>query len=309
MRCAIAALALAGLPSCIYDHPDPNCGKEGGVRVVYDWSMDATASPEGMSVLFYPVGEGFYWRYELGADGGSVELANGTYHVVTFNNDTGALLFENQDDFTKALVTTRPARLTDGFAQGYALSQPPRRAQEEAQPVVAQPDVAWGAAKARFAMTDTTRQLTLSPKPLVARYHVIIDGVANIESASQVAMSISGLAAGRMLRDADMIPVDVTVPGSMRRSGEKALSGWMLGFGRINDDHGRCLLSVYALLRDGSRKVYEYDVTSIVASAPNQSDVEIRLQGLEFPYIETSGGTGMEVGVDDWDVVEIELST
>lgn len=82
----------------------------------------------------------------------------------------------------------------------------------------------------------------------------------------------------------------------------------MLGFGRIND-RGRCLLSIYAVLRDGTRRVYERDVTETVRNAPDQTDVEIRISGIEFPEIETSEGTGMEVGVDDWEVVEIELST
>lgn len=309
--CRLAAVAAGlSLCACIFEYPDPNCGiaDDGQLNVTFDWSADPTARPEGMSVLFYPVDGGSYWRYETGPQGDAVALAQGDYGVVCFNNDTGSVLFENQDDYATALITTRPARLTDGLSADYPYSQPPRREAEQEQPVVSQPDAVWGASDGGFVRTSGQQSITLSPRPLVARYRVTVEEVVNIESAAQVSMAISGLTAGRILSDGAMIPVEVTVPGRMRRTAESELGGWLLGFGRI-DDRGECLLTIYALLRDGRRMLYEYDVTQTVASAPNPIDVEIRLRGLEFPHIETSGGTGVQVGVDDWEVVEIELST
>ncbi len=309
--CRLAAVAAGLLAcACIYDHPDPNCvvATGGGLRVEFDWSADPTAKPEGMSVLFYPEDGGSYSRFEIAPGGGGARLAAGRYHIVTYNNDTGSILFENQDDYRKALVTTRPARLTDGLSMDYPYSQPPRSREEESQPIVSQPDVIWGGADPLFERVGGNQTLTLEPRPLVARYSVVVEDVVNIESASQVSMALSGLTAGRVLCDGEMIPVDVTVPGSMRRTALDELGGWMLGFDRIND-RGRCLLSIYAVLRDGTRRVYERDVTETVRNAPDQTDVEIRISGIEFPEIETSEGTGMEVGVDDWEVVEIELST
>lgn len=304
---AIAAGLACG--ACIYDYPDKDCVEPGsGLRVMFDWSADPTAAPEGMSTLFYPVGGGDYWQYELPLEGGVAGVPDGEYNIVCFNNDTSSILFENQDDYDKALVTTRAARLTDGFSTDYPYSQPPRRGAEASQPVVAAPDVVWGGSRGRFRIDGNDTLLVLHPAPLVARYTVTVTHVVNIESASQVSMALSGLSAGRMLSTSDMIPVDVTVPASMRRTGVDTLGGWMLAFGR-DDDAPRCLLSIYVMFRDGTRKVYEYDVTGIVDNAPDPLDVHIPIEGLEFPEVDTSSGTGMEVGVDDWDVVEIELST
>ena len=307
VRTAPAAVCLL-LCGCIFEYPDPSCFEDKTVNVRFDWSADTTATPEGMSVLFYPTDGGSYWRFELRKEGGSVRIPDGEYRVLTFNNDTGTILFENQDNYGSALITTRPARLTDGISKTYTGSQPPRRAEEEDQPVITQPDVVWSASAGSFHTADKPTEIILAPAPMVARYRVIADSVTNIESASAVAMAISSLSAGRVLSDGGMIPVDVTVPSAMRRTRMSTLEGGLLGFGRI-EDRGQCLLSIYIILRDGSRKLYEYDVTSTISDAPDPLDVEIHVSGLHLPETETSGGTGMDVGVDDWDVVEIELST
>lgn len=298
---------------CIYEHPDPDCvspGTGGSLRVTFDWRSDPTARPEGMSVLFYPDGGGDYWQYEFALSGGSAHLPPGDYRVVCFNNDTGSILFENQEDYDKALITTRAARLTDGLGTDYAYSQPPRSREEEDQPVVSPPDVIWGCPGGEFTRRpDGEDLLTLAPVPLVARYTVRVVGTVNPGSVAQGAMAISGLAAGRLLSTTRKIPVEVTVPGALHTTPKGEMDGWLLGFGRVAD-RGRCLLSLYLVLRDGSRKVYEYDVTSIVESAPDPLDVEIIVTGPELPEIETGGsGSGLDVGVDDWDVVDIELST
>lgn len=308
VRRGIIFMLLPAMSGCIYEYPDPNCFANKDVRVVYDWSLDPTSTPEGMSVLFYPVDGDNYWRYELGRDGGNVSLKKGTYNIVSFNNDTGSILFENQDSYHSALITTRPARLTDGLSISFSGPQPPRDLKEESQPVVAQPDVVWGVSESMFVSEDSGNPLVLTPSPMVSRYRVVIDEVENIESSSQVSMALSGLSAGRVLSNGKLIDVAVTVPSSLRRTAENTLGGWLIGFGR-NNDAGLCMLSVYALLRDGSRKVYRFDVSSIVAEAPDPHDVEIRIKGLSFPKVDISEGAGMEIGVDDWDEVEINIST
>lgn len=151
--------------------------------------------------------------------------------------------------------------------------------------------------------------IVLHPSPMVCRYQVLVNNVDNIESASQVAMAISGLAAGRFLASAASVDVAVTVPSAMRRSAERQLRGKMLSFGRVTEDVPRCMLSIFAVLRNGERKVFEYDVSDIVDKAPNPMDVRIEIDGLSLPEIEGGSGAGMDVDVDRWDVVNIELTT
>lgn len=236
-------------------------------------------------------------------------MAPGLYHVLCVNNDTRNILFENQDSYSTLLITTREARLTDGLSLHYEGPQPPRAPQEAAQPVVASPDVVWANGIENINVTSAMDSIVLHPSPMVCRYQVLVNNVDNIESASQVAMAISGLAAGRFLASAASVDVAVTVPSTMRRSAERQLRGTMLSFGRMSEDVPRCMLSIFAVLRNGERKVFEYDVSDIVDKAPNPMDVTIEIDGLSLPEIEGGSGAGMDVDVDRWDVVNIELTT
>ena len=309
---ALAAMAAGVMaPSCIYDYPDPDCIDDvttGSVSVTIDWAQAPDADPEGMTTLFYPVSGGDYYQYEFAPAGGKARLADGFYDVACVNNDTGATLFEGQDSYASLLVSTRTARLTDGLSLDYPYSQPPRAAGEGTQPVVNAPDPLWGIGTEGLAVTGGTGEVTLRPVPLTCRYRVELYDVVNIESASQVSMAISGLAAGRYVSTAEPIAVSVAVPGSLRRTDVAILSGQMLNFGRHRDPVS-CLLSVYVLLKDGERLLFRYDVTDLVDSAPDPHDVTVRLKGPELPAVQSAPGAGLDVGVDDWDIIEIELST
>lgn len=292
---------------CIFEYLGP-CPEDDAMYVEYDWQADPTARPEGMSVLFYPSASGPFWRFETPRQGGSVDLDPGLWNAICYNNDTSVILFENQDDFDTAFVTTRTANLTDGLSVSFSSPQPPRRAGEEKQPVIAAPDPIWSASAADFRHTDRYDTLRFAPVPLVARYSVLVQGVTNTRSIARCGMAISGLAAGRHLRSRQPLPVEVIIPGPLRVSATETLSGAQFNFGRTADP-SRSILYVYIILRDARSLVFQYDVTTQIDSAPDPLDVRIVVKGPDLPVIEDGGGGGMDVGVDDWETVDIELST
>ena len=64
-------------------------------------------------------------------------------------------------------------------------------------------------------------------------------------------------------------------------------------------------LVLYAWLKDGSKYYYTFDVTDQVDEAPEKRRVHIVIDGLTLPEPITGGD--MEVGVDDWIVVNEEI--
>ena len=70
------------------------------LRVDFDWKNAPQADPEGMCVYFYPEEGESPIRFDFaGKDGGSVEIKEGRYRILCYNNDTESLLFRGMEGF------------------------------------------------------------------------------------------------------------------------------------------------------------------------------------------------------------------
>lgn len=306
------ALALAVcLCGCIFEYPDcpPDEETDGRVKVEFDWAHAPQAAPDGMGILLYPSSGHSFWRYDLRPAGGFINPPDGHYHILTFNNDTERVLFEDSGDFNTICLTTRTAQLTDGLTATYLGAQPPRGREEAAQPVMAQPDMMWSAASpaATLSEGDTIR---LAPRQIIARYTVEVDSLVNGASAVQMCMAVSGLSIARVLADSANVDYAVTVPGSIYRHASPALRGELLTFGDCASAP-RNTLYIYFWLRDGQKQLHQFDVSGQVDGADDPLNVVIRIHRIELPVTQGPSqgeGTGMDVGVDNWETVDIELS-
>lgn len=64
------SLPLTGCSDLHFLSKCPSCEeKDSEISVAFDWSMSPDAAPEGMSVLFYPVDNDPFWRFELPDNG------------------------------------------------------------------------------------------------------------------------------------------------------------------------------------------------------------------------------------------------
>ena len=299
-------LAAAGLSGCIFtyqgDCPDPR------LVVRFDWTDAPTANPEGMGVLLYPNTGAAYWRFDFRPQGGTVDIDAGTYSVITFNNDTEKLLFEADGSYATLCATTREARITDGLSLTYDGAMPPART--DAEPVMAQPDIVWSATITEVNVgTETTDTVTLRPRQIVATYTVVVDSVINRESATQMCMAVSGLSVARVFADPEPVDKAVTVPAPISVDGDRGLCGSLYTFGRSPSAAGNTL-SLYFWLRDGRKQLYQFDVSPQVVAAPDPLNVLIHIAQLKLPIAEAPPGPGggVNVGVDNWETVDIELS-
>ena len=301
---ALIALATA---SCTYEFPDPNCVESGEVRVEFDWRhVPEGELPEGMGVFLYHLDDEVYWRYDIRPSGGNISPQNSHYNILTYNNDAGAAIFVNIGQFNTAMASSRPTHLADGIAN-YTGAQPPR-AKSAGQEVMSQPDrVVADALPDVVFRTNAYDTITFTPKPIVARYNVHIGDVSNLESAAQASMSLTNLAAGYLLATRQPLDVAATVPGSLEKSSETSLEGSILNYGCLPSATENWL-AVYVWLRDGQKMVFQYDVHDQIASAPDPMNVDIYLNGIQLPSVETKPEGGLDVGVDNWEIIDIELS-
>lgn len=175
------------------------------------------------------------------------------------------------------------------------------------------PDMLWSDHAEGIGLNQETAAptITLYPAVSVCRYTVEIRNAKNLKYVSGVGSSISGLAGGLLPgAGADALTGErVTIPfdavTGKDKDGEKTvITGGLLTFGhKTGNNH---TLTVYAVLTDGSKWYYTYDVTDQIHSAPDPRNVHIVLDGLPLPKPIVNGG-GFQPEVEDWQTVPIDI--
>lgn len=306
----LTAIATGAICSgCIFEYPEP-CPTDGTVAVSYDWHEVASDSvPRGMSVLFYPHDGYDYWRFELPAGGGEVELDEGTFDVLTFNNDTHSVLFSGLGSSGTAMAYTSPTTLTSVLDGIYAGSAPPPRS-DVSQPVCAQPDMMYTATARGFSFSamDLESYITLAPTQFTCCYKVIVENVSNTTSIGMLSMSLNGLASYKHLATGTRSAGQVEIPAPLTIADATTLSGTVVCFGPASDsDNTR--LSINLWLKDGQKINYVFDVGPQVIPYATAMNLTIRVGGIDLPEVDDEGDMGnIQVGVDNWDTVDIELT-
>ena len=298
-----AFISGIGLTSCIFEYPDENCID--GVFVAFDWKNHSpSANPPGMAVLFYPVDDSDYYRFNLPANGGFVDIPYNEYNTVTFNYDSESVIFIGDSSFATLAFTTRPTVVTT-----YLPAPPVSRAELEGEPVMTQPEALW-TATLLSSMTESGDTVRLTPRNVVARYKVGVKDITNLKSATRTIVSLSGLA-GEYLA-ASGLPDDETpviISGAMAAAGSSELSGILHTFGKSPSARVNTL-RLYVWLADGEKKIFEWDVAGQIDSAPDPMNLEISVSGVSLPATDPTppSGSGMQVVVANWEVINLELS-
>ncbi|MCM1094349.1 MAG: DUF5119 domain-containing protein [Lachnospiraceae bacterium] len=300
---------------CVYDYstceePEPTGTT---VSVSFDFPSSLPA-PEGMATLFYPMtGDSDYSRYDFRPSGGTVEINPGSYLTAVFNNDTESILFRGFSSLSSLEAYTRQGNVTDGLDRLYSGAMPPLGRVADL-PVVIQPDMLMCEAPAAAIdiQPDTNTRIRFKPQQVVATYTITVNDISNLSSMRQGCLSLSGLCGNYLIglsRKGDTV---VTIPGSLKRDTNSSMTGKMLTFGYAPAS-ASCLLRVYLWLRDGEKKVYEFDVTNQILNATDPLNVPITVGGITLPEIDDdypdSPDGSLGVNVDNWETIDIELST
>lgn len=287
------------------------------VRVAFDWAQSEQANPQGMTVLFYNEEdpEQMPIRYDLvGRDGGFVKLTQGFYRSVAYNYDTEAILYRNMDRPSTMEAYTRQSSIEEGTRLTRAGM--PRAASTESEPVILEPDPLWGASDEPWALylTNDTTVITLQPEPRVTEVEITIHNVPNLQYTGQFGGALSGLAPGVMMADGKLVDGCVTQAFTCQVKNSNTLYMKFRIFGHcphskegVVNNH---LLTIYAILADGSKWYHTLDVTGKMhdqQSATHRHHIDLDLDGLPVPK-PIVNGSGFQPTVDGWQGEEIEVT-
>lgn len=276
-------------------------------EVAYDWSAAPDADPEGMTLSLYtPSSNEKPWLYNLKPTGGVIDVPEGTYRAISYNNDTDGILLRNTDSYEKTEIYTRNGELLDGLGEAYYGTLPSRSVDE---PVVITPDMIWSCAS---TVTTGDKKIILAPRQLTPRYSFTATEVSNLAGASKMCASISGLSGGIYLNSGESSVYPVTMPAAAKADGDSRINGGMITFGIPRAPSSRNILSLYIWLKDGTKHNFNFDVTEQVRQAADPMNVTVQISGISLPEItpspDTPGtGGGIGVDVDTWHTVDIEL--
>lgn len=339
----LAALLL--LTSCEYKDLCYDHNHWVDVKVEFDW----TEAPEaltrtdggsstgmGMTVLFYNIDnpEAEPIRYDLpGSNGGTVRLQPGTYKAVAYNYDTETILYRGMYMPEALEAYTRQSSIEEGTLMAFTRGSMPRAAGAEEEQVILEPDPLWGAvseeftlkmsgatryknsADTRSANAQTIYTLTMQPTTRVEEVDITITNVPNLQYTNQFGGSLSGLSPSVWMQSG--IPGEGRVSQAFTCSviDETTLQMRFRIFGHCpHFDEGYAnahLLTIYAILADGSKWYYTNDVTNQMhdssSSTPTDDNhIYIELDDLPVPK-PIVNGSGFQPTIDGWQGVEIEV--
>lgn len=332
-------LLLVGCRPC-----DCKCVPEDGwryVRIEFDTIMVPDADPEGMTLALYPSDGSSPWTFQFtGLEGDVIEIPNGDYSVLAYNNDTYRTIVENPERFSDCAFTTPEGQVFEGLSPLIEIADPgdlrgaipggPPDGEEEIRRV---PQMMWcgviddldidadgtvtvdGEVIPGSSMESPKEEypvVTVKLAQAVANVTVNISNVANLSSINQLCGIVTGVSGS--YRCASGLPENdpVAMPFSINKveGSDDTLTAKFRIFGK-SDVNRQSWMLLYVWLNGGERFYYKFNVTDMILNAPDPKDIHINFSGITIPESigdQTSGG-GLDVGVDGWNYVIIDITS
>lgn len=307
-RISLLLLVCVFTQSCIFEGITECEGDYyGKVKIENDWVYAPDAEPEGMGYFFFSKSDGQCRRFDMaGREGGEIKIPTGSYSMLLFNDDTSTIIEENDNSFDEMSLSTSKGPLFDGCDDP---AQYPKPVASQNQIALRNPDEVWGFSidNVEVELADGVQTVHTTPFPLTATYHVLIRHVSNLDGVVRLSGAVSGMAESVNLRRRIRSDAAVIMPCGFTKTADNQLKGKFHTFGRSADDKIANYLYIFVQLTDGKRYVYDFNVTNIVASAPDPMDVWIIIDRLDLPESGGGEGGGFNVNVDGWNHVIIRL--
>ena len=307
LRLSAPFAVLAGLLMADCSHKDIECpfAASREVNVHFSWKNAPGASPEGMTVYFFPETEGgAIWRFDIaGAAGGPVLLPVGCYRMVTCNNDLPGVRLADTGAFGSMAAQARTDAsgnaLTTGMLYGAAVPHVE----------VTLCGVIYTSASGEHRECGKS-VVQCEPDSLATDFRVLVGnvkGIDRVKSASATVRSVmTRMTLSSALPSGAEAPLLVPMDKDMN---EARLEGRASGFLPVADM--KYWLTLRIVRADGKVLTKDFDINGQVEDRNGRHSVIIVIDGIDVPE---GGGTsdpgdvgGIAVGVDGWNVVEIDL--
>lgn len=297
--------------SCCHKHIHPD-GEMKIITIDFDWENASKASPEGMTLYFFPLCDnGMIWRFDIsGKDGGQIEIPTGSYQMLAFNNDLPGVKFINTNHYNSFTAS----------AQNITASS---------DTIIESTGMLYGADVSYIDITPCGLKyisngnnvesppsdvLTCYPDSLSTLYTVKINKVEGIERVKSVKAALKGVAHDMLLSEEKptgapsilLFPLDINYTDASFSSSACAFTP----SDKIPDNFN---LSLIISCANGKSYSRNFDITQLIMNSFSPRNVIISITGIKIPdNIPPDPGEdigGIEVGVDGWTTIEVNLDS
>ena len=305
-------LMLQGCVFDDYDHCDIEYSK---VWVDFDMSQCNGQEPGGMSVFLFPKAGGRPRRFEfIGSQGDYISIAPGEYSLLSYNSDTYRVVVDDYDSYDKCSFTTPSTTVFAGIGS-LTRAAIPGGPPEGEETIRKEPQQMWRGYISNVTVPPArsdTLHITVPVVTTTAKVTVNIGPCTNLDDISQLCGILTGTPSVQNALTLKPEGQPAAIPFSINRPNAKSdmLTGNFRIFTKTGFDRPSWLI-LYIWLRDGQKYYYKFDVTQMMAEAPDQKNIILDLGPITVPIStgpDTPGG-GMDVGVDGWDYVIIDITT
>lgn len=260
------------------------------------------AIPAGVRAAVYNQ-DGSRRTINFGANGGDIDLPEGTNDILFYNNDTEYIVFTDLGTVASATASTR-SRTRPTYSGSPFLV--PSRSDEKL--TVSAPDMLYGSSLIGYSPIKSVvpDRIRINMSPLVFKYYIRYEFSHGIEYVALSRGAIAGMAASVNLTDGRTGSDRATIifDSEIRQFGVEAT---VMSFGvpdYPNSHYNSRAELTYGLnlevrLKNGKIKNFDFDITDQVARQP-QGGVII-VSGLTITDEEGKGSSsGFDVSVDGW---------
>ena len=305
-------LLLCLLTGCEYKDLCYDHSHSDKVFVTFDWQKAPQHTATSMTVLFYNIDNPSQQpiRYDYPLSGGSATLEPGRWRAVTYNNNTETILYRGAGAWNTIEAYTRLSSIEEGTQLTRAGMPQANGAEQER--VILEPDPIWGCVSEEFTLVadGDGYHLVFMPEYRYITLKVKIANVPNLKYTEGIGGAISGVAASRYIATGELGQQMATEAFTVQKTGDETLEATVNIFGRRTDASDIAhYLTIYAILADGSKWYYTYDVSQQMHNPkqnPDDHHVYIELDDLPVPK-PIVNGSGFQPTIDGWQGIEIPV--
>lgn len=283
------------------------------LQVVFDWRNATEANPSSMALYLFEEDGHSPMRFIFSdIHGGRIKAPFGLRHAICMNADnTDWARLRNTDNIENMEIYT--SDVDDPAEATVRASSVPRPEGTENERMASTPGMLWGSRSNNISITPHSgmQTITLYPQELVCHYIVDVYDVENLEGvqSSNVDATLSGMAEAYSHGQQSSTDTPATMRIALSaNSEEESLHGEFLTFGECPVTKVKHWLTLYMVLKDGSKWYHSFDVTDQVSNAPDPTHVHIIVRGIRLPDTPGNGNTELSTEVDEWQDVNINLS-
>lgn len=285
------------------------------VNISFDWANAPDAAPKSMSLYLFSEDGTNPRRYEfVGREGGIIRVVPGVYHAICLNSDTETIRHRYTDLHHTYTLTTDQVSLLSGMAAFgvFTRSEPPMAKGTEDESVISPSEMLWSHQMTYVELSEHGQKFVMSPEVSYNHIHLEILNAENLKYTTAVSGTLSGLADGYRIGTGELSAGLATIPFSLSITGDRdQLNGDFYTFGHCPADLNKHILTVYAVLHDGTQWYHSFDVTDQMHES---EDHIIRITLDRLPIPEPGPGTGGEGGggfvpeVGEWKQIDITIT-